>query len=163
MAMTLRTRQRLIRILSAMLLLGCCAFAWLAIRPAQDLAEVTNQTNHSKSLPDATITKRKLVDPKSTAWQTELRNPLYDPPPPPPKVEVKKELPPIRAKLLGTIIEPGASRAMISYSGGAVKFRGVGELLGEQDPEAIIDSIGPSSIRIKRGDETTELTVDRGY
>ncbi|MEO0529370.1 MAG: hypothetical protein AAF266_02210 [Planctomycetota bacterium] len=52
---------------------------------------------------------------------------------------------------------------MIGVPGGAVEFRGVGDPLGNHDPDAVIESIGPSSIDVARGDETTELKTEAGY
>ena len=72
-------------------------------------------------------------------------------------------LPPLRAKLMGTIIEPGASQAMIGLPGGRVEFRSQGELLGPQDEGAVISRIGPASIEVARGDERTELKIERQF
>jgi hypothetical protein len=163
-ALTLRTTRWLYRLASLALLAGSAAFGWMAvtvsIAPPREQATSPTRTAPQPSL-DVNLAQR--VDPKHPAWRLPLRRPLYDPPPPPPPQVVVKQLPPLQAKLLGTILEPGASRAMIELPGGAVEFRAEGEPLGPQDPGAIVEAIEPDRVRIARGDEKTELTIERGY
>lgn len=162
--LTPRTQRFGLRLLALLALAGASALGSLTYRSVTAEAPRPEATPvvATSSEPTETSATRPSVDPASDAWRRRLRRPLYDPPPPPPKI-VKKELPPIRSKLLGTILEPGASRAMISVPGGAVEFRSEGDLLGPHDPDAKIESINAQSITVSRGDETTQLTIDPGY
>lgn len=164
MALTLRTQRLLLRIVSLMLLAGVGAFGWMAVTASQAPHSVAETSRIAAVSPKASDEKLKPhIDPKQVSWRRRLRRPLFDPPPPPPPEVIVKQLPPLQAKLLGTILEPGASRAMIGLPGGAVEFRAEGEALGPQDPGAVVEAIEPDRVRIARGDEKTELTIERGY
>lgn len=164
MALTLRTTRWLYRLASLGLLAGSAAFGWLAVTtPAAPPRDAATSLTPSAPRTSSGENLAQRVDPKHPAWRLPLRRPLYDPPPPPPPQVVVKQLPPLQAKLLGTILEPGASRAMIELPGGTVEFRAEGEPLGPQDPGAIVEAIEPDRVRIARGDEKTELTIERGY
>lgn len=93
-------------------------------------------------------------------WDRPLRRPLYDPPPPvPPPVE-KKPLPPLKAKLLATIIEPEGSQAMLELPNGAVVFRRVGEIVGPENPESQLTDIQAGLVIVKRGTDESRLTIE---
>lgn len=161
--LTPRTQRFGFRLLALLALVGASALGALtyhAVSAEAPQAEATPVAPKSTERGNAT-TARPSVDPKSDAWSRRLRRPLYDPPPPPPKI-IKKQLPPIRSKLLGTILEPGASRAMVRIPSGAVEFLSEGDPLGPHDPDATIEAIDAQSIRVSRGDETTQLTIDAG-
>lgn len=164
MAMTLGAKRKLMRSASALLLAASVGVLVLSLR-TEPIMNVLRSDGSSSPVQGLGVNgaEERTVQPGNDAWKKPLQRPLYDPPPPPPPKVVKKELPPIRTKLLGTIIEPGASRAMISLPGGGVEFRSSGEPLGPQDPEAVIAKINAESISVARGSETTELKIDRGY
>jgi hypothetical protein len=89
-----------------------------------------------------------------------LRRPLFDPPPPPPKVVEKKVLPPIRARLVATMIEPENSIAVLRLASGGVVFRKVGEPLGTEEPNAKIARIEAGAVCVSREGDETRLVVD---
>jgi hypothetical protein len=93
-------------------------------------------------------------------WDRPLRRPLFDAPPPAPKHVEKKPLPPIRAKLLATMIESEDSTAILKLGRGEVVFRKVGEAIGEEDSDAKVAKIEPSFVVVRRGDGETRLTID---
>ena len=57
-------------------------------------------------------------------------------PPPPPKPVERKVLPPIRARLLATMIEAENSTAVLRLATGEVVFRKVGQPLGNGESNA---------------------------
>lgn len=89
-----------------------------------------------------------------------LRRPLFDPPPPPPKIVEKRVLPPIRARLLATMIEPDSSTAVLRLANGEVVFRKVGQVLGTDEPNAKIARIEAGSVCVNREGDETRLLVD---
>jgi hypothetical protein len=89
-----------------------------------------------------------------------LRRPLFDPPPPPPKIIEKKQLPPIRARLLATMVERDSSTAVLRLATGEVVFRQVGQHLGADEPDVTIARIEAGSISVKRDGDETRLLVD---
>ncbi len=161
--MTLRKKKRLVELLAGTLVLGSMAFFILAFWQ-EDKGPRSFQYRLAENQPLVSQEVSSEVSRQDQAvWSKELRRPLYDPPPPPPRKEAKRVLPPLRSKLLGTILEQTGSQAMIEIPGGKVEFRKVGEELGPHDEGATIKTIGPSSITILREDKTTELSIDRGY
>jgi hypothetical protein len=159
--MTLRRKRNALRLLAvalALAALGVGAQAWRTPPTTAQLPPVksprTADAFHKETL------SKKPLSADENLWKKPLRRPIFDPPPPPPPEVVKKELPPIRAKLLGTILEPGNSQAMIAQPGGAVEFRTVGQPLGPQDDTATIVEITAVTVRVKRGEELTTLTVE---
>ena len=163
MALSLRTRSRLIRAATIGLLLAAVIVLWVGLSHSEVQEEIGTLSSAINVEPEVQAAVSPRVDPDDPSWKVRLRRPLYDPPPPEAPKVVKKEAPPIRAVLLGTIIEPGASRAMIKLPGGAVEFRGLGDPLGDQDPGAVVTEIGPQSIRVARDEDVTELLIERGY
>jgi hypothetical protein len=97
---------------------------------------------------------RDVVSDDPALWTKQLRRPLYDPPPPPP---VERTLPPLEVTLLGTILEPGNSKAMISSRGNTVEYKRVGDLLGPPESPAELLEILGDSIVLRRENETMTL------
>jgi hypothetical protein len=89
-------------------------------------------------------------------WGRPLRRPLYDPPPPKPEV---KELPPLQLELLGTIIEPPNSIAIIRSGQGSSEYKRIGDQLGPADSPASLIEIGPSEIVVERSGQRITLGV----
>jgi hypothetical protein len=95
-----------------------------------------------------------------TVWERPLRRALFDPPPPPPKPVEKKILPPLRVKLVATMIESDESTAVLKLAGGEVVFRKVGEMLGGDESDAKISKIEAGAVLVLRGGEECRLLVD---
>ena len=158
--MTLRRKRLLLRAAASTLVLtaAClCATAWWPVTTTSDAsadpsegvaATVDSETSHPAIAADEAL------------WKRQLRRPLFDPPPPPPPEVVKAELPPIRARLLGTILEQGNSQAMLFLPSGAVEFRTIGQSLGADDGEAMVVEISAANVKVKRGEELTTLSVE---
>lgn len=159
--MTLRRKRFLLRTLAsavAVAAVGIGADVWRS-----GAHQVTPTDVTATSATRTAITPQEVRQPLAadeSLWKRLLRRPIFDPPPPPPPVVVKQELPPIRAKLLGTILEPGNSQAMISLPSGSVEFRTVGQALGPDDGEATIVEIAAATVKVKRGEELTTLSVE---
>lgn len=161
--MKLRTKRRLMTLASVVVLV---AAAW-GFLSAWNVPAWPEATANAEAPAEAsagrgpTAAASAAWDPQSETWRRRLREPLYDPPPPPPPE--KKPLPPLRSKLIGTILQPGASQAIIEAPGGRVEFRSEGDELGPHDQEAVVVEIGPSSVKVARGEEVTELKVESPY
>jgi hypothetical protein len=87
-------------------------------------------------------------------WERPLRRALYDPPLPKPEV---KQLPPLQLELLGTIIEPPNSMAIVRTEQGLTEYKRVGDTVGPADGPAKIVEIGPSEIVMERTSERVTL------
>ena len=162
--MTLRGKKRVLVLLS----LGCWALTaavvlWgtresllpqPVVRSSSESHSKTRKSSAAKSAP-------ALAESAFEAhWERPLRRPLYDPPPPVPPPVVKEPLPPLQAKLLATMVEPGKTMAMLQLPGGQVVFRKVGEVVGPEPGNPTIAEIQPGAVTVTRGDETTKLFVD---
>jgi hypothetical protein len=172
--MTPKTIKRLLT-LGSLLLIG--ASAWILVWGFGPNASVTDDTVMSpesvyaaKTPPD----RRASDKPAGTrvgsrpvtavdfaaVWDRPLRKPLFDPPPPAPKVVEKRVLPPIRARLLATMIERDNSTAVLQLASGEVVFRKVGDVLGTAEPDARIAQIEAGAICVRRTGDETRLVVD---
>lgn len=161
--MTLRTRKRLLTLLSLCLLTLCAGVvAWGLSEPqlaSESRQPHTPQPSEARS-PVAGEEPRVTASDFDPHWDRPLRRALYDPPPPVPKPVEKPPLPPLRAKLLATIIEPNGSQAMLELNGGQVVFRRVGDIIGPENEESTVSEILPGVIVVKRGDEQSRLSVE---
>jgi len=87
--------------------------------------------------------------------QRHWRKRLYEPEPEP-KQEPKDPPPPLRISLVGTVLEPGRSQAIIRDSNGDTGFYRVGQQVGPDAHPATIESIGDNTIQVRRrGDVRT--------
>ncbi len=78
-----------------------------------------------------------LPPAKDPVWRTPLRKPLADPPPPPPTPRaVAGKAPPLRVRLLGTIIEPGWSMALVA-AGTKQQWIAVGDTVSQPGPRKV--------------------------
>lgn len=157
MALKPRHRRLAADLASAVLIALSGYLVWLGSSERESVAvlaaEPSASINNTPAAPDGV----HPVDAEDKVWGRQLRRPLYDPPPPP---VVKKELPPIRAKLLGTILEPRAATAMIGQPDGSILMLGVGDTLGPQDSDATIQQIDVSSIEVARGEDVSTLKIE---
>lgn len=159
---TIRAQRFWLRIVAAGVLSLAIALLWRAVQldtAQRGSLEAAGRSDRRLSEPMATtqVPRRGKLD-FSEAATLSLQLPLFDPPPPPPKVEVKPPPPPIRAQLLGTVINPSRSQAIIRDEQGSVTFRTVGESVSAAHPDAIIEEILATSIRLRRN-ETSETMV----
>ena len=95
-------------------------------------------------------------------WNKPLRRPIFDPPPvviPPPKKEVP---PPLNVRLVGTIIEPGETVAMLANARNSLEFKKVGDSWGAGKLLATITAIENSRVTIQYAGETIVLTMQDG-
>ncbi|MEM8784153.1 MAG: hypothetical protein AAGE65_15060 [Planctomycetota bacterium] len=82
-----------------------------------------------------------------------LRRPLYDPPP---AVIVPPPPPPLRLRLVGTILEPGNSQALLRSADGRIAMHPLGATVDE----ATIDRIEPGRIVVTYHGESRTLTPE---
>jgi len=89
-------------------------------------------------------------------WQKDLRRPLYDPPP----VAVIRKKPAkskLRIKLVGTVIEPGFSYAIVKTDSGQTRLVAVGQ--SAEGAEVVSVRDGTATIRF--AGEVRQLTVEK--
>ena len=93
----------------------------------------------------------------SEVWALNLQRPLYDPPKP---VIKKKEFkpPPLAVRLLGTVIEPGNSQAILMARDGQIHFMRAGDELDHVK----IEAVEPTQVRILYYDQPQTLSVEEG-
>jgi hypothetical protein len=156
----LRTKKRLLNVLSLTLVAGSGAMLWLAWHAEPPTIEVEatsagkRQSLASRtSLPQASIT----LDPNR--WNRVLRQPLYDPPPPPPP-QVIVEQRPITVTLVGTVMEGENSQAFVRQQSGKVDIKRLGEQLTAEAADGVIASITASEIVIRRPDGEHRVAVE---
>jgi len=161
--MTLRGKKSILIIGSAFLWIAAAGVLAWGIRPPElpvkshSAAEFDRSREKAANHPAAISLSSKDFE---AYWDRPLRPPLFDPPPPPPPVVEKKPIPPVRAKLLATMIEAGNSMAMLELENGEVVFRKVGELIGPPNSEAKVAEIQPGTVIVRQGEDETRLTVD---
>ena len=173
--MTLKTTKRLLTLATLLILSAAVGIlAWgfapaAEIEPTEGLGpslvsadKATKRATRNPSKAVTTDLVASSIDAANLAafWERPLRRPLFDPPPPPPKPIEKKVLPPIRARLLATMIEAENSTAVLKLASGEVVFRKVGQPLGTDEPNAKIARIEPGSVSVSRDGDETRLMVD---
>lgn len=84
-----------------------------------------------------------------------LRRPLYDPPPPKPEV---RRPPPFVVELLGTIIEPDNSLAIIRTERG-VEYKRAGDQIGPPESPGRIVEIHANAVTVERSEERITVAV----
>lgn len=161
--MSIQSKKICLRITTFFLLSLAAAQVWHTLRidaanhPIAEVAETT-ASHQVRSTPAPAADGSTLqFDEEATI---RLQRPLFDPPPPAPKVEVKPPPPPIHAKLLGTVINPTRPQAIIRDEQGRFTFRSIGEAVSDEHPDAIIEEIFDSSVRLKRGEATETMVIE---
>ena len=159
--MKLRAQKRCLVLATGLCLLAVpVVLAW-GLRPPEPAASpgqhgATSATAVRPGADMDSLTMRIATDEDASVWNKRLRRPLYDPPPPKP---VKRTPPPLRVALMGTIVEPGNSMAIVSTRGGAVEYKRVGDSVGpEANPAELVEILG-DAIVVRRDDETLTLRV----
>lgn len=162
--MTPRTQKRLLRACTMLVALASVYVVYLATQVGQSAGPRSVPAPGEARPDDSTATTARLTPRfEASLWERALRRPLYDPPPPPPPKVVKRTLPPLRSKLMGTIIEPGACKAMIKGASGTVQMLSEGDKLSPPDGDAVVVGIDSDSVRIARGDDISVLRVESPY
>jgi len=159
MRLSLRIRKLCFALATGLCLAGAAAILAWGTKPLAPLATAAAQSaTHvatSRELA-ATHDREPTRDDFASLWDRPLRRALYDPPPPPPVV---RELPPLGVELLGTIIEPDNSMALVRSEQGSVEYKRVGDIVGPVDSPASVVEIGAESIIVERAEERITLGV----
>lgn len=88
-----------------------------------------------------------------TIWHRPLQQPLYDPPKPDP--EPAPEPPPLELRLLGTVIEPQRTQAILLTGDGHMVFKSLGETI----KGARITQIESEQVTVEYHQRTLTLTL----
>lgn len=155
--MTIRTQRRLLWITTALCVLAVVVvWGHGASGNSKSLGTLDDQsTSKPRSVESPASGSDSLIPGLSefrSVWDRPLRQALYDPPPPPPP-EVSPP-PPLRIKLLGTILEPGNSEAIVMTSGGEMKMLRVGAVI----EDATVETIEDNQITVTYHDQNLTLT-----
>lgn len=152
---------RFIRTMLWTLAVCCLALAgWIvfdAVSPSTAPAVSTAPTQAVMDAEEAiTLRPRPTLSDFAPFVDRDLLAPLYDPPPaPPPESEPKKpDAPPIAAKLLATMVEPGRSQAVLDV-GGSTERVGVGDVV----EGATVLQITPGAVVLQQDGERITLAL----
>jgi len=146
-----------------LLLAGAFVAAW-GFRGECALPTVTSASDirPKRSAQKTSVEQLPALKEFNPHWDKPLRRPLFDPPPvvvPPPK---KEPPPPLNVRLVGTIIEPGKTIAMLTNARNSLEFKQVGDTLGAGKALATITSIENSRVVVQYAGETVVLTMQDG-
>ena len=163
MRLSLRTQQTALNGTTAACLLTVpVIMVWGLVAPASFVSgSATSGSSEASPAEDKSLIARASVQnlqEDGALWTKRLRRPLYDPPPP---VVQKKELPPLRVALLGTIIESDNSMAIVSSPDGNVEYKRVGDHVGPADSSAAVVEILSDSIVVERDDAKITVRQDK--
>jgi len=165
--MALRSRK-LLCLLSTLLILvasgGILFWGWSPpvvqsvrqprLKPARVPASAQSATPTSTGLTNASF---------ASLWDRPLRKPLYDPPPPKKEPPPKPKPKPIHARLTATMVnkrDPAKSMAWMQLPNGQSVFRKKGDMIGGEDDDVEIVSIEEGKVQVRRGEQTSEMTVN---
>ena len=143
--MTIRYQRRLCWIIAALLGLAT-VYVWgksihSLATPLDPTTSETSEDTTGAATPLHTTTKTDQSPPLNsfrTLWSQPLRQALYDPPPPPPAPAAPP--PPLRIKLLGTVLEPGRSEAIVMDSAGVTHMLRKGAAIEDASVQTIEDT-----------------------
>jgi type II secretory pathway component PulC len=166
--MDVTTQRRCLSVLAAGLFAGAAgAVGWSVSaidggasgmsRNNVPVAEIDQAAGESESSNDVSIASRAL------------RRPLQDPPPPPPPqpepvpqiVEAPTPQPRLDVTLVGTIIQPDQSLAIVSDSTGAFDVKGIGEALELSTQGITVQRIEPEKVTLLYQERETIVELTR--
>jgi len=154
--MTVRTQRRLLWLAIALTLTASAWVGWRTFTVEPNIRHDDSMTPSTLITEPASLTHRPplTLDQMQPHWSRQFRRPLYEPPPQ--KEEKPKFVPPpLKVKLLGTIMEPGNAQAILMTSNGEVVMPRVGDLV----EGAAIEAIDSSAITVSYHNQTIELKV----
>lgn len=150
----------------ALLLGAVSVLAWALYTPCEiTLAkDNSNKVVRRVSASDQTLkeSSASTLENFKPLLAIRLRRPLFDPPPPVIKPPPKKKLPPLRVKLLLTMIDDNSKTAMFMTARGDTLFLQAGQKIGNSDMPAEILEIHSQHVILRYGDEKKTLTIDGG-
>ncbi|TWU58095.1 type II secretion system protein N [Rubripirellula reticaptiva] len=164
--MDITNQRRTMNALAIMLLVGAGGVGYWAV---SDVSE-TDGLGATKTMPSVIVTDEDATVkvPLSTdVALRSLRSPLYDPPaptprpvpvkpPPPPAVPRPVAVPKLGLILVGTIIDPNGSVAIISDAEGKFDIKAIGEELDLTPAGVTIDGIESERVMLSyQGSEST--------
>jgi len=137
--MTLRTQRRLLWTAAALLALASAgAGAGFVLWPLEPLASASGPAAAAADAPEETSSDASPLSAYAVIYERDLQRPLFDPKPVAPK---KKPPPEPTVTLVGTVIAPGAARAVLKTKGGQIKMATIGQTVdGAEVLEVTVDS-----------------------
>ena len=156
--MSLVLVKSICRLLSGVILLCAAGVGYWAVQQPDTAAELSEAVPAPiKAVDPPDIPSFDALEPLVAQ---RLRAPLYDPPPSPPPTEPPPA--PVRVdwKLVGTVLEPGRNKAILTSPEGKTYFREVGDLIAEQPAEMYLESVSERDavLRITKP-RVTEVTL----
>jgi len=162
MVTALRRRKRVLIALNVLLVVWLTAIGLaLVLTPADNLSDrpknINRKTAEHSQIPD-------LSTPPLSAYvdicKRPLRKPLFDPKPID-IVQAKKTAPPkprLTVTLVGTVLEPGFTYAMLRGKSEQMKFIGIGQSLDDAE----VTAITARSVTLKFHGDSITLRIDAG-
>ena len=166
--MELQRQRQYLTITTACLLTLSAAVIYWSVSPIGETGPKLATVQSKQMSESATPEKGAFRIPVAMA-ERQLRAPLYDPEPPPPAPPKPIFSPAPRSKptlklnltLVGTIIDPGNSLAIIADANGQFDVKGVGDTL-EIDPDGIeISNIKAEQVTLTHRGKSTVLILER--
>ena len=172
LTITDRAIRRLLRAIALLAVIASVVVLFFALRPlVKPQSTVGNPSDTSpsveSSVPDNAATKTRDLSEFATVWNRRLSAPLYDPPPrpvaPKPIVETPKPVRPkpkkprSQLRVMGTMVEPDRSLAILSDSDGEIHVCAVGESLETPEGEVSIESIDVDRVTVSENGRSHEL------
>lgn len=158
--MSLRFKKHCLRFVSAAILFFAALRLALAVVSGSDPSDAdTTFVLPKYEESDQVVTVEGQLD-FEPLLSRRLQRRLFDPPPPPKQEEVKPPPPPLNVKLLGTVIDPSKSQAIIQDGRGSVSFRSLGQPVSSDFPDSTIEEILPGAIRVRRTEHVDTVKVE---
>lgn len=154
--MTLRTQRRLLWAVAALLALASAgAGTGLVLWPLNPLESASGPAAAAADAPEETNSDASPLSAYAVIYERDLQRPLFDPKPAAPK---KKPPPKPTVILVGTVIAPGAARAVLKTKAGRIKMATVGQTV---DGAEVLE-VTADSATIRFAGHTHTLAIQKG-
>ncbi len=161
--MNLRTRKRLLNLLSFICLLTSVAVTVRVYTASSPIDNVDLKSGDiaGGQVSTASPESRQQLVPDEDHWAKKWRRPLYDPPPVKEVVIVAPPRP-VTFTLTGTAIDAQNSQAFLRLSSGEIVLRQIGEPITADPLDGKISKITATGISVARETDEIELSVETG-
>jgi len=154
--MTLRTQRRLLWTAAAGLALASAAAGLgFVLWPLERIEAAGSPAAATAQAPEETGGEASPLSAYAVIYERDLQRPLFDPKPAAPE---KKPPPKPTVTLVGTVIAPGAARAVLKTKAGRIKMASVGQTV---DGAEVLE-VAADSATIRFAGHTYTLTIQKG-
>ena len=128
-------------------------FTRVADDPATSRPAVNTPQAQTNPQPSNGLAKDQIKPVTDRHWRRRLFEPEPEPEPEP----KEPEPPPLRVKLVGTIVEPNRTKAVLRTNDGRTLFKKVGQAIEGQPKPATLVGIEPELVKVKYAGEVVTL------